>query len=150
VKSVLPQGFGFITCAQLRNEGSKNDVYIHKINMDDLDLQPGTRVDFQAYVHKGQLQARNLRPARDAQDGDDDEGEVLGEYEGVIKCFYEQKKFGFIVCDELKKRQQNHGKTDVFVHQNMAGDVPIEVGLEVRFEAFIKKGQVQARNLQTK
>merc|ERR1712183_1101978 len=110
--------------------------------MGDLDLQPGTRVDFQAYWHKGQLQARNLRPARE---GEDDEGEVLGEYEGVIKCFYEQKQFGFIVCDELKHRQQKNGKTDVFMHQNMAGDFPIEVGLEVRFEAFIQKGQIQAR-----
>jgi len=147
------KGFGFIAC-----EALNSDIYIHKNNVGEIDFQIGTPVEFQAYWHKGRLQGRRLRipeglpnvpqgpPTREIN-VDIPEDEYLGEHSGIIKDFLPEKGFGFITCDALKDVPQNNGKTDVFLHRNFAGNLPIEIGLEVRFEAYLQKGQIQAKSI---
>jgi len=158
VKNFLPdKGFGFIACNDVLNEENSHDVYVHKNQLDgDFDMQAGAPVEFEAFWNqKGRLQGRSLRTPRDSSKKGDSkkdgkkpqqpQGDYLGQYFGIVKVFYQDKQFGFIACDALKKIEQSNGKTDVFLHRRFVDpDLPIQVGMEVQFEAYMNNGQVQA------
>mmetsp|Transcript_116737 Transcript_116737/g.310593 ORF Transcript_116737/g.310593 Transcript_116737/m.310593 type:complete len:122 (-) Transcript_116737:95-460(-) len=54
-------GFGFIQCEAIREQGYTNDVYLHHNQVGE--FQPGHTVAFTAYLNrKGQPQAMDLQP----------------------------------------------------------------------------------------
>lgn len=66
--------------------------------------------------------------------------QVLGDFFGVLKSFNTEKFFGFIVSEGLIGFEG-----DVFVSgRHLAG---VKVGQEVKFQAFIENGRLQARNV---
>merc|ERR1712176_1500462 len=55
-------GFGFISCEALQQQGYTNDVYLHHNQVGG--FQPGQTIMFTAYLNKkGQPQAMDLQPA---------------------------------------------------------------------------------------
>merc|ERR1712232_1069081 len=101
----------------------------------------GAPVEFEAYLHKGFLQARQLRspPSNNGLDVG------IGYYVGGIKNFNGGKGDGFISCDALRNEEN---KPDVFFSQKAVGDFQVEPGAPVEFEAFWVKGRLQGRHLQ--
>eukprot|EP00438_Fugacium_kawagutii_P011706 Skav231761 [mRNA] locus=scaffold695:176775:189959:- [translate_table: standard] len=109
VKSYNPEkGFGFIVCDALKNQHD-GDVYLHSRHIGDFKV--GQEVKFQAYLHNGRLQGRELQdatgmvgpqtgfaPLPTAGGGEEQE---LGVFVGKIKNWNHEKGFGFIVCEAL-------------------------------------------------
>lgn len=61
VKSFSPvAGFGFLVCEDLVKAGCAADLYFHQKEVQALSVNVGDKVQFTAYVHQGQLHAREL------------------------------------------------------------------------------------------
>lgn len=144
VKSYNPdKGFGFIACDALK--GQHGDVYLNSRNIGDFKV--GQEVKFQAFLHNGRLQGRDLRDAT-GQVGRQSgaagaEEQELGVFAGKIKNFNQEKGFGFIVCDALAT-QGFQG--DVFLHQKHKGE--FKEGDYVAFMAVLRNGKLQAKDLE--
>ena len=71
-----------------------------------------------------------------------DSGEIIGEYEGIIKSFNHMQGYGFIACSTLMAQ----GFNDVFLHQKQLNG--FDVGNHVSFAATLNaRGQPQAQSL---
>eukprot|EP00435_Cladocopium_sp_Y103_P045926 s1441_g13.t1 len=138
VKSYNPdKGFGFIACDALK--GQHGDVYLNSRNIGDFKV--GQEVKFQAFLHNGRPQGRDLRdatgrvgPQSGAAPGAEEQ--ELGVFAGKIKNFNQEKGFGFIVCDALAT-QGFQG--DVFLHQKHKGE--FKEGDYVAFMAVLRNGK---------
>jgi len=153
VKSFNPdKGFGFIACDALKNR-HEGDVYLNKETLLLSrryvgDFKVGQEVKFQAFLHNGRLQGRDLQDAAGrvgpqsgvAPGGEEQE---LGVFAGKIKNFHQEKGFGFIVCDALAT-QGFQG--DVFLHHKHKGD--FKEGDYVAFMAVLRNGKLQAKDLE--
>jgi len=140
------KGFGFIVCDALRNQHD-GDVYLHNRHVGDFKV--GQEVKFQAYLHNGRLQGRDLQdatgmvgPQSGAAPGIGEEQE-LGVFVGRIKTFHAEKGFGFIVCEALNLQGY---QGDVFLHHRHKGS--FEPGDEVAFMAILRNGKLQGKDLQ--
>ncbi|CAK9091990.1 EF-hand domain-containing protein [Durusdinium trenchii] len=147
VKSYNPEkGFGFIVCDALKHQHD-GDVYLHSRHIGDFKV--GQEVKFQAYLHNGRLQGRELQdatgmvgPQTGAAPGLDTEQE-LGVFVGKIKNYNHEKGFGFIVCEALNLQGY---QGDVFLHSKNKGT--FEAGDEVAFMAVLRQGKLQGKDLQ--
>mmetsp|Transcript_37783 Transcript_37783/g.87449 ORF Transcript_37783/g.87449 Transcript_37783/m.87449 type:complete len:392 (-) Transcript_37783:72-1247(-) len=140
------KGFGFIVCDALRNQHD-GDVYLHNRHIGDFKV--GQEVKFQAYLHNGRLQGRDLQdatglvgPQTGAAPSSSEEQE-LGVFVGRIKHFHPEKGFGFIVCEALNMQGY---QGDVFLHNKHKDG--FQAGDEVAFMAVLRNGKLQGRDLQ--
>lgn len=140
------KGFGFIACDALSGQ-VEGDVYLHQKQVGV--FQVGDEVRFQAYLHNGRLQGRDLKVATGLvgpQAGAGGGGGLrveLGTYTGSIKSVSVEKGYGFITCSDLTAQ----GFTgDVFLHQKNFGQ--FHVGEQVLFSAHLLNGKLQGRELQ--
>lgn len=149
VKSYNPEkGFGFIVCDALKNQHD-GDVYLHSRHIGDFKV--GQEVKFQAYLHNGRLQGRELQDATGMvgpQTGfaplpTGGEEQELGVFVGKIKNYNHEKGFGFIFCEALNLQGY---QGDVFLHSKNKGT--FEAGDEVAFMAVLRNGKLQAKDLQ--
>jgi len=151
IKSYNPEkGFGFIACDALK-ERHNGDVYLHQRHV--TDFQVGAEVKFQAYLHQGRLQGRDLqdatgqappqqgqfKPVVQAASG----GEELGNFVGTIRTYNIEKGFGFIESADLKAQGY---EMDAFLHKDFIGG--FNVGDMVSFSAYLKDSKLRARDLQ--
>eukprot|EP00931_Biecheleriopsis_adriatica_P026107 TRINITY_DN1590_c0_g1_i2.p1 TRINITY_DN1590_c0_g1~~TRINITY_DN1590_c0_g1_i2.p1 ORF type:complete len:416 (+),score=97.08 TRINITY_DN1590_c0_g1_i2:169-1416(+) len=150
VKSYNPiKGFGFIACDALKEAYSDGDVYLHNRYVGDFKV--GQEVKFQAFLHHGRLQGRNLedatgmvRPQSGVMPGvNPDEEQELGIFIGKVVNYDHNKGFGFIKCESLAMQGY---QGDCFFDQREKGD--FEQGDQVAFMAFLRKGKLAARELQ--
>eukprot|EP00434_Breviolum_minutum_P000914 symbB.v1.2.000804.t1/scaffold44.1/size390916/17 len=150
VKSYNPEkGFGFIVCDALKSQHD-GDVYLHSRHIGDFKV--GQEVKFQAYLHNGRLQGRELQDATGmvgpqtgfapVPTGSGEEQE-LGVFVGKIKNYNHEKGFGFIVCEALNLQGY---QGDVFLHSKNKGN--FEAGDEVAFMAVLRNSKLQAKDLQ--
>jgi len=138
----VDKGFGFIACDALK-EQFEGDVYLHQKHVGE--FQVGSEVRFQAYLHNGRLQGRDLRDASGQvgpQQGSGAGGQPLGNFIGVLKTWNPEKGYGFIKCDDINS--MGYGG-DVFVNQKNIGN--FQVGSMVGFTVYNLNGKVQARDL---
>ncbi|CAJ1359179.1 unnamed protein product, partial [Effrenium voratum] len=140
------KGFGFIVCDALKNQHD-GDVYLHSRHVGDFKV--GQEVKFQAYLHNGRLQGRDLQdatgmvgPQTGAAPGVSEEQE-LGVFVGRVKNYNYDKGFGFIVCEALNMQGY---QGDVFLHSKHKGN--FDTGDEVAFMAVLRNGKLQGRDLQ--
>lgn len=147
IKSYNPEkGFGFIVSDALKSQ-HEGDVFLHSKYISNFVV--GQEVKFQAFLHNGRLQGRELQDASGVVGvqsgvvpGGQDEQE-LGVFVGKLKEFKQDKGFGFILCEALSTQGY---QGDVFVHGRYVGNfVP---GNDVSFMAVLKNGKLQARDLQ--
>jgi len=151
IKSYNPEkGFGFIACDALK-ERHNGDVYLHQRHV--CEFQVGAEVKFQAYLHQGRLQGRDLqdatgqappqqgqfKPVVQAASG----GEELGNFVGTIRTYNIEKGFGFIESADLKAQGY---EMDAFLHKDFIGG--FNVGDMVSFSAYLKDSKLRARDLQ--
>lgn len=147
IKSYNPEkGFGFIACDALKQQ-HEGDVYLNSRHVGEFKV--GQEVKFQAFLHNGRLQGRELQdatglvgPQSGAAPGFAEEQE-LGVFTGRIKNFHQDKGFGFIVCEALNM-QGFQG--DVFLHQRHKGE--FREGDFVAFMAVLRNGKLQAKDLE--
>jgi len=161
VKNLSPdKGYGFVVCPDLNAQGYQGDVYLHQKQFKHFAV--GDQVSFTAFLHNGRPQARDLEQATgqeaaaeivvpQGKGGTGGAGDtvfpaglnetVLGTYQGQIKSFNVEKKFGFIVCPELA----DHGPGDIYLHGKHIAN--FSVGDHVLFTAYLFKGRLQCREL---
>jgi len=140
------KGYGFIVCPQLKEEGYKNDVFLHKTTAANFCV--GDMVAFEVYLNKnGQPQSRDLVLLCQATEEDlanqkNLEGDEIGGFHGEFVSFKVQAGFGFVDCQALK----NLGYPgDLFVHSSQLGGAT--VGDLVELIAYVTaKGQLRAKN----
>jgi len=151
VKSFNPiKGFGFIACDALKEAYSDGDVYLHSRNVGDFKV--GGEVKFQAFLHNGRLQGRNLEDATGLVKpqsgvmpgvGAGDEEQELGIFVGKIVNYDESKGFGFIKCESLAMQGY---QGDAFFDQRELKNH--QKGDQVAFMAFLRKGKLAAKDLE--
>jgi len=151
IKSYNPEkGFGFVSCDALKDH--EGDVYLHAKHIGN--FQVGAEVKFQAYLHQGRLQGRDLQDATGQippQQGgmqalppppSQSPTEELGNFIGTIKSFNVDKGFGFIDSPDLKAQGY---AMDAFLDKDfLAG---FKAGDMVSFAAFLSGSKLRAREL---